>query len=253
MSTDDKARRLAELHVKGTPLVLYNIWDAAGAKALAKAGAPAVATGSWSVAGAHGYADGEAIPLDFALRIVERIVASVDVPVTVDFEGAYAEAPQDVRENVRRLIGTGAVGLNFEDGKIGGEGLHPTDAQCRRIAACREAGEAEGVALFVNARTDLFLRETDRTKHAGLVDAAAERGRAYAEAGGNSIFVPGLDDGEMIRTLVEAIPRPINVMMAGANRSVAEMAALGVARASYGPGPFRTALKDLVARFEALG
>ncbi len=252
MTQTDTARHFADLHVPGTPLVLYNIWDAAGAQTLAKAGAKAVATGSWSVAAAHGYPDGEAIPLDLVLRIVERITASVDIPVTVDFEGAYAEAPEAVGENVRRLIGAGAIGLNFEDRRVGGEGLHAVAAQSARIAAIRAAAEAEGVALFINARTDLFLQQKDAVQHGGLVEDAGARGRAYAEAGASGFFVPGLDTPDLIRAVVEAAPLPVNVMMTGGNRSVAEVAALGVARASYGPVPFMTALKDLGARWAAL-
>jgi len=85
MSQAEKASHFAGLHQKGNPVVLYNIWDAGGAKALADEGAAAVATGSWSIAAAHGYDDGEAMPMDFILNIVERICATVDVPVTVDF------------------------------------------------------------------------------------------------------------------------------------------------------------------------
>ncbi|MEO1611169.1 MAG: isocitrate lyase/phosphoenolpyruvate mutase family protein, partial [Pseudomonadota bacterium] len=119
MSQSEKAARFAALHREGDPVVLYNIWDAGGAKALAEAGAPAVATGSWSVAAAHGYGDGEAIPLDLVLTIVGRIAATVDIPLTVDFEGAYAVDPSEAAENVRKLIRAGAVGINFEDRIVG--------------------------------------------------------------------------------------------------------------------------------------
>ncbi|MEM9902983.1 MAG: isocitrate lyase/phosphoenolpyruvate mutase family protein, partial [Pseudomonadota bacterium] len=137
MSQAEKAARLSKLHQKGNPLVLYNIWDAGGAKALEDAGAPAVATGSWSVAAAHGYTDGEAIPLDLVLRIVERIYASIEVPMSVDFEGAYAVDPQEAAENVRKIIRAGAAGINFEDRIVNGEGLHPIAAQAERIRAIK--------------------------------------------------------------------------------------------------------------------
>ena len=248
MKREDPASRFRDLHRAGDPLVLYNIWDAGGAEALADAGAKAVATGSWSVAAAHGYPDGESIPLDRALWIVERIVQAVDIPVTVDFEGGYAADPAQVTENVRRVIGTGAVGINFEDGIVGGTGLHATQDQARRIEACRTAAAREGVALFVNARTDLFLQAKDRAAHPGLMDEAETRLATYADAGADGVFLPGLDAPDLIERACADATRPVNVMMTGANARVAEIAKLGVARASFGPVPFIKAMQDLAAR-----
>ena len=217
MSQVDKARAFAERHRPGSPLLLYNIWDAGGAKAIAEAGAKAVATGSWSVAAAQGYPDGQAIPLDLLLRIAERIVATVDLPLTVDFEGGYAEAPEDLAANLARLIATGAVGINFEDQVVGGaqgcEGLYAPEVQCARIAALRRAAEAADLPFFVNARTDLFLKEKDRGKHGDLVSEALERAAAYAEAGASGFFVPGLVDPDLIGAVCEAAGLPVNVMM----------------------------------------
>src|SRR6185312_14384068 len=115
MSQIDKAVRFAELHTKGNPLVLYNVWDAGSANAVTEAGAPAVATSSWSVAEAQGYHDGEDIPLDLALQIITRIADTVDVPVSADFEGGYSDDHAMLAENVARLLDTGIVGINFED------------------------------------------------------------------------------------------------------------------------------------------
>ncbi|MCV3270174.1 isocitrate lyase/PEP mutase family protein [Roseobacter sinensis] len=249
MSQAEKARHFADLHKKGDPVVLYNIWDAGGAKTLASAGAPAIATGSWSVAAAHGFDDGERMPLDFSLMIVERICATVDVPVTVDFEGGYAVDPSDVAENVRRVIRAGAIGINFEDRVVGGEGLHPIPAQVERIEAITAMAEEEGVPLVLNARTDLFLG-TDPDSHKDFMGEAQEREAAYAEAGAGCFFVPGLTDAALISQVVETATLPVNVMMMGPLRSVAELSALGVSRLSYGPAPFRTALSDLKRRFE---
>ena len=248
MTPPDAASRFRDLHRAGDPLVLYNVWDAGGAKALAEAGAKAIGTGSWSVAAAHGYPDGETIPLDQALWIVERIVRSVDVPVTVDFEGGYAVDPGQVTENVRRVIGAGAVGINFEDGIVGGTGLHETQDQARRIEACRTAAEREGIVLFVNARTDLFLQAEDRAAHPDLMDEAERRMAAYVSAGADGVFLPGLDAPDLIERACAVAARPANVMMTGANARVADMATLGIARASFGPVPFLKAMDDLVAR-----
>ena len=254
MSQAEKAKSFAELHRPGTPLLLYHIWGAGGAKALAEAGAPAVATGSWSLAAAQGYSDGQAIPLDLVLQIVARIAATVEVPLTVDFEGGYAEAPEALAANLARLMDAGAVGINFEDQVVGGEGLYAPARQCERIAALRQAAQAADLPLFINARTDLFLKEKDRGRHGGLLDEAIERAGAYAEAGASGFFAPALVDPELIAGLCEASDLPVNIMMLDGAPAPQDLAKLGVARISYGPGPYFTALADLARRYrEAAG
>jgi 2-methylisocitrate lyase-like PEP mutase family enzyme len=251
MSQLKKAQDFKTLHVKGQPLVLYNIWDAGGAKALVDAGAKAVATGSWSVAAAQGYKDGESIPLDFVLQIVNRIAESVDVPLSVDFEGAYASAPATVTQNVRKLIQAGAIGINFEDQRVGGDSLYAIDEQVARIKAVRQAAEFEGIPLFINARTDLFLK-AGASDHTGLLDEALTRGAAYAEAGADGFFVPALTDHALIKSVCETSSIPVNVMMRGALTSLEAAAELGVSRASYGPGPYASAMSDLAERYRNL-
>src|ERR1700733_6836828 len=141
MSQKDKATRLADLHAKGTPLVLYNAWDAGSAKAIGDAGAPAIATSSWSVAEAQGYRDGEEIPVDFADQIIARIAASVDLPVSVDFEGGYTEDDAQLAENISHLLDLGIVGINVEDRVVKGSGLYGIERQASRIAAIRQAAD----------------------------------------------------------------------------------------------------------------
>ena len=251
MTQSENAILFKSLHVKGAPVVLYNIWDAGGAKALARAGASAIATGSWSVAAAQGFKDGEAMPLDFVLQIVERITQTVDLPVTVDFEGGYAIAPDDVAENVRRLIRAGAIGLNLEDRVVQGEGLYPVAEQVARIRAVRQAADSEDVALFINARTDLFLG-SDPDGHEALLSEATDRQATYAEAGADGFFVPGLTQTPLIEKICRASDLPVNVMMMGELTSVPDLAALGVSRVSFGPAPYVSAVSDLVARFGAV-
>src|SRR3954451_22174901 len=134
-----KFETFAALHVPGDPVVLYNIWDVGSALAVVKAGATALATGSHPVADANGWPDGQQVPLDFALSNAKRIVDAVELPLTVDFESAYSDDPEEGGANVARLKATGAVGCNFEDQVIGGEGIHPLDLQTKRIAAIRRA------------------------------------------------------------------------------------------------------------------
>jgi 2-methylisocitrate lyase-like PEP mutase family enzyme len=134
MNQSDKAGRFAELHVKGRPVLLYNAWDAGSAKAILAAGAQAIATSSWSVAEAQGYRDGEAIPIALAEEIVGRIAATVDAPVTVDFEGGYSEDDDELAGNIARLLDLGVIGVNFEDRVVKGSGLY-TRLPARRSAS----------------------------------------------------------------------------------------------------------------------
>ncbi|EJB04461.1 PEP phosphonomutase-like enzyme [Rhizobium leguminosarum bv. trifolii WSM597] len=245
MNQTEKAKAFAALHKKGDPIVLYNIWDAGTAKAVADAGARALATGSWSVAAAHGFADGEKLPMAVLVETAKSITDAVDLPLSVDFEGAYSAEPQGAAANVARLVEIGAIGINFEDRVVAGEGLYPVESQSARIRAIRAMADSRGIAFFINARTDLFLAEGDLAKHAGLVDEAIERGRAYAAAGGNGFFVPGLIDPGMIEKICAASSLPVNIMMRAGAPDVKTLAKLGVGRISYGPGPYRSMMEKL--------
>ncbi|MGJ8615450.1 MAG: isocitrate lyase/PEP mutase family protein [Sulfitobacter sp.] len=240
-----KAQDFAALHVKGKPLVLYNIWDAGSAKAVADAGAAAIATGSWSVAAAQGYSDGQALPLADLLRTARQIVDAVDVPVSVDFEGGYGVTPQEVSENLRRLLETGIVGINFEDRVVGGDGLHDADDQARRIAALRAAAEADGVPLFINARTDVFFQK-DSAPHDTRMKDALTRAALYADAGADGIFVPGLGDTGLIAEFCMAQSLPVNVMRLDNTPEITTLVNSGVARVSHGPGPYIAAMDAFI-------
>jgi 2-methylisocitrate lyase-like PEP mutase family enzyme len=245
MDQKEKATAFAALHQKGNPVIIYNIWDAGTAKAVADAGAKALGTGSWSVAAAQGYADGENLPMEALLSTAKSIASAVELPLSVDFEGGYAEDPAELAGNVAKVIDAGAIGVNFEDQVVGGSGVYPISRQAERIRAIRSLADSRGIPLFINARTDLFLQEGDRTKHAALLDEAVARARAYADAGGNGFFAPGLADEELIRKLCEASPVPVNIMMMPGVSAPKRLGELGVARVSYGPGPYRAMMAKL--------
>lgn len=243
MQQKELATLLASLHVKGNPLILYNAWDAGSAGAIQDAGSPVIATGSWAVAAAQGYVDGESMPFAFVEEVVARIVATVDVPVTVDIEGGYSDDPEVCAANVARLIDRGVVGINFEDRIVHGSGLHDVDAQCSRIATIRAMADARGVPLFINARTDVFLG-TGIKPPAGM-DEAKERGAAYARAGASGFFVPGLVDLSAIRELSNTVDLPLNVMVMPGLPDARELANAGVARISYGPASYLLAMETI--------
>ena len=243
MNQIEKAKRFAELHVKGAPLLLYNAWDAGSAKSILEAGAKAIATSSWSVAEAQGYRDGEAIPIELAEQIVARIAATIDVPVTVDFEGGYSEADGELADNVARLLDLGVIGINFEDRVVKGSGLYDVDRQARRITAIRKAAEQKGVGLFINARTDLFLGQGGDP--AQSVGEALDRAKAYAAAGASGFFIPGLRDDALIGRICEGVTLPVNVMVMDGVPSADRLSQLGVSRISYGPIPYIRAMGAL--------
>ena len=232
--------QFAALHVPGRPVVLYNIWDVGSAKAVETAGAKALATGSHPVADAAGWADGQGVPIDFALANAARIVSATSLPVTVDFEGGYATDPQIVAQNVKRLADTGAVGCNFEDQVIGGEGLHPVTEQAEKIAAIRKH---VGASFFINARTDLLLKTQQHDD--ALIDQVVERGRAFADAGASGFFVPRLSDARQIERVVREVPLPLNVIAFPGAPPKSDWAAAGVARISHGPFPHRALMAKL--------
>jgi 2-methylisocitrate lyase-like PEP mutase family enzyme len=235
-----KFETFAALHVPGDPVVLYNIWDVGSALAVVSAGARALATGSHPVADANGWPDGQQVPIDFALANARRIVEAVELPVTIDFEGAYSAEPEEGGRNVARLAATGAVGCNFEDQVVGGEGLHPLDLQIERIAAIRRA---VGDQFFINARTDLFLKT--QTYDDALIDQVVERGKAFADAGASGFFVPRLSDPQQIERVVREVPLPLNVIAFPGAPDKSLWAGAGVARISHGPFPHRALMQQL--------
>jgi 2-methylisocitrate lyase-like PEP mutase family enzyme len=249
MTQADKARLFTSLHRPGDPVVLFNAWDAGSARVVAEAGAEAIATGSASVAAAHGFEDAEALPLELVLANAERVVRAVELPVTIDFEGAYAADPEAVAANLARLAQTGAIGCNFEDQVVGGEGLYSIGDQSARIRAARAAAGAD---FFINARTDIFLKTRAQTHDPARIDEAIARAKAYAEAGASGFFVPGLVDLDQLAQICSASPLPVNFMAFPEAPAADSVAAAGIARISHGPFPHKLAMAALKEAAEAI-
>jgi 2-methylisocitrate lyase-like PEP mutase family enzyme len=235
----NRANAFRDLHRPGDPLVLVNVWDVASARVVAaQPGTRALATASWSVSAAAGYEDGEGMPVDVALLAAKRIVAATDLPVTVDFEKGYAPTAQEVEANATALIETGAIGLNIEDSLAAEDReLWSIEDAARRVAAVRAATDAAGIPFFINARTDVLIG-------GGSAQDAIERGRAYLAAGADCIFALGAV-GQTLRDVVAGIPGPVSVMGGAETPTIAEYAAAGVARVSFGPGPMGVAYAAL--------
>ena len=236
MTQYERGVELRRLHHDPALLVLVNVWDAASARVVAALpGCRAVATASYSIAAAHGYEDGEQIPLDLMLDTVGRIASAVDLPVTADLEGGYG----NVDSTVKRAIEMGVVGANIEDE------MRPFGEAVAAVAVAVKAGEAEGIPFALNARTDAFLLAGDRDRADVLADAIA-RGRAFLEAGATCVFVPGRLDAETIMALVDAYgDQRLSVLHVPGSLPQAELERLGVARISFGPWSQRVALTAL--------
>lgn len=236
MSTQaDQAQALRALHHTARPLVLVNAWDAASARIIEELGFPAVATTSAGIAWAEGFADGERISRQGMLARVEIIARAVGVPVTADLEGGYGTGVRDAIDTAQGAIEAGAVGLNFEDTIGGGSELVDSERQAERIAAMREVGTEMGVALVINARTDVYLAQVG-DDDAWRFAEATRRADRYLRAGADCVFIPGVADEESIAALVAAVRGPLNVLAAAATPPVRRLRELGVARVSVGSG-----------------
>jgi 2-methylisocitrate lyase-like PEP mutase family enzyme len=198
----EKAEELRRLHEAPEPLVLVNAWDAVSARVVAAApGARAIATASWSIAAARGFPDGEKISRGEMIEGVRIVADAVQLPVTADLERGFGDA----RLTLESAIEAGAVGCNLEDSD-GSGGLWPAEEHAAVVAAARAAGDAAGIPIVINARTDVFL--TDVVPAEERVVAALERGAAYLEAGADCIFVPFVRDLATIETLAKEMGGP---------------------------------------------
>jgi 2-methylisocitrate lyase-like PEP mutase family enzyme len=244
---NEKAQLFHGLHRNGDPVILANAWDVASALVVEHAGAAAVATTSAGVAWSLGVPDGDRLSRDRALALVARVAAALGVPVTADIENGFADKPEGVAETVRGVLEAGAVGINLEDAVYteAGTQLRPATEQAERIAAARQASDATGVELFINARIDTYLRAVGDP--ATRLDATLERAAAFVAAGACGIFVPGVTDPETISALVAGIEVPLNILTGPGAPAIPALAALGVARVSLGSSIAQAAY-DLVDR-----
>jgi 2-methylisocitrate lyase-like PEP mutase family enzyme len=242
------AKTFAALHAGPKLLVLPNAWDAGSARVIENAGASAIATSSAAVAWAHGYPDGQFLPFETLLATVREMTRVVHVPVSADIEAAYAADAATAAATVARIVDAGAVGINIEDGN------DPPDLLARKIENLKTAAVKAGVALWVNARIDSYLRRLVPPERA--YDETVARARRYREAGANSIFAPAVTDAATIEKLVQAVVLPLNLLAWPGLPDGATLQRLGVRRLSAGSGIGKLALNrthELAKAFLAEG
>jgi 2-methylisocitrate lyase-like PEP mutase family enzyme len=238
---------LRSLHRPGAPLLLPNAWDVATARAVVAAGFPVVATTSGGVAATLGYEDHEGAPADEMLAAAARIARGVEVPVTVDAEAGYGMEPAEL---VAALRSVGAAGCNLEDTDHAAGSLRDPDRHAEWLRAVRQAASEDGYRLVINARVDVFLSGFLAGAGPGtqeeLVPEALRRANAYLEAGVDCVFPIILWEPDALRRFTSEVRGPVNVVRLPQAPSLAELAALGVARVSWGI----LLHSDAMARFE---
>jgi 2-methylisocitrate lyase-like PEP mutase family enzyme len=238
---------LRSLHRPGAPLLLPNAWDVATARAVVAAGFPVVATTSAGVAATLGHEDHEGAPRDEMLAAAARIARGVEVPVTVDAEAGYGMQPAEV---VAALRSAGAAGCNLEDSDYAAGSLRDADRHAEWIRAVRQTASDDGYPLVINARIDVFLGPFlagagPETQDA-LVPEAVRRASAYLEAGVDCVYPITLWETDALRRFMSEVRGPVNIVRLPQAPSLVELAALGVARVSWGHLLYREAM----ARFE---
>lgn len=244
-----RAETLLALHRPGDPVVLPTVWDAWSARLADGAGFAALTVGSHPVADSVGKADNEGMTFDDLITRVAQITAATDLPVSVDIESGYAEAPARLIEG---LLSVGAVGLNIED-TVHSEGgrLRTPEEHAELVGALRSAADTAGVHVVINARTDLFLRQDG--DEADRVDRAIARLRLAADAGADVLYPVGLHAPEVMRRLTSELPLPVNAIGAPDKADPASYGPLGVARISFGPfwqAALAERAKEILARWQ---
>lgn len=246
-----KAQTLLSLHNNGRLLILPNVWNPIGARMLQAKGYSAVATASAAIAESLGYGDGEQLKLSTMLETVARIVRSVEIPVTADFEAGYSSTIEGLQQNISLLLETGAAGINFEDSFDHSSRLRPIPEQVERIKAVREAAARKGIHLVINARADSFFAEGFSTDEERIEDVIT-RSNAYIQAGADCVYPIGRGDRETLCILRKRISAPINVLASAKTASLKELQELGINRVSYGPYVFRSLLAKMSDMYDGI-
>ena len=231
----DRVAAFHRLHSSGC-FVMPNPWDAGSARALAQLGFQALATTSAGFAWTSGRADNQ-VSLDQMIEHLREIADAVNVPVNADFEGGFAIEPQHVNANVQLAAATGIAGLSIED-STGDDArpLYDFALAVERVRAAREAIDASGTGLVLTGRSEGFV--VGRPD----IDETIRRLRAYAEAGADCLYAPGIETVEHVAAIIAAVsPKPVNLLINSPFITVTDAAALGVRRISVGGTLARTA------------
>ena len=247
-----KAQQLHALHSNAKMLVLPNIWDPLGAALIENLEYPAIATASASIAFTNGYDDGENMPFNDLLTLLTKIAKSVNIPVTADIESGYANTDAELQKNMEMIINTGIVGINIEDTNKQSGNLYTIERQCQRIRLIRKVSEDMGIQLFINARTDVYIKGNSFVTEEEKFEEIIKRGEAYVNAGADCIFPIVMKQKHEIRNLISALKCPVNILALPGVPDLKSLNEIGVARVSLGPGFLKIAIKSMKELAEKL-
>jgi len=245
LNHQEKSKQFYDLHRSGKTLLLPNIWDPLGGMLLESLGYPAIATASASVAFTNGYDDGEYIPFNDLLALLKRIVNNVNIPVSADIESGYAGNDDRLNENIRQLFETGIVGINIEDTDKKTNSLLPIEVQCKKINLIRKVSEEMGIYLFINSRTDVYIRGNDFATSESKFEETLKRGAAYKAAGADCFFPIAMKEADDIKKTVEFLKMPVNISLIPGAPKLNTLSEMGVARVSLGPSLLKIAIKAM--------
>ena len=243
-TVQSKENPLYQLHHNGEILILPNIWNPLGAMLLQDLGFKAIATASASIALSNGYQDGEKYPFSELISLLKRITQSVSIPVTADVESGYAKNNSELKENIKRLVDTGIAGINFEDSKHDEQKLVTKEEQAEKINLIKNTASEMGSSLFVNARTDVFIKQNNLPDEEKLIEAIL-RGKLYKDAGADGFYPILLKEQQMIKSIVDEVQLPVNILMLPGIPEFAALKETGVARVSLGPGFLKYAINAM--------
>lgn len=232
----EKAEEFRSLHQAKHILVLPNAWDVPSARVFEDAGFPAIATSSAALSVSLGYPDGEKIGKDELFTVVRKIAGILTIPLSADVESGFGASIEQLSDTIRRVIESGAVGVNIEDiSDFEKKALVPIEKQVQRLKAARRTSDSLGIPLVINARTDAYRFAAGDEK--SKLEETIRREKAYEAAGADCLYPMGLTDKETIATFVKAVNKPVNIMARKGAPTISELEKIGVHRLSLGPGP----------------
>lgn len=222
-----------QLHYQPKPLLIANAWNVKSAQLIEQNGFEAIATSSGAIANSLGYDDGEKMPFNELLYIVQRIKATIKISLSVDLERGYTDDPNGLTENIERLVDAGVAGINLEDAQ--GEEIY-----LKKLNAIKNHFEKGNQKLFINARTDGFLQ-----KVASPLETTLKRAKLYQDAGADGLFVTGVADPEIIKKIASSTTLPVNVVGTPKLSSIQSLSECGVRRISMAVLLYRATYNSL--------
>jgi 2-methylisocitrate lyase-like PEP mutase family enzyme len=238
----DKAELLQSLHRRDDLLVVPNAWDVGSARVIETAGFPTVASSSAAFAWSVGFADGQRVPWDETIAGLARMARGVEIPVSADLEGGYVDSTGGIDRTVHALLEAGVAGVGLEDSAFGpgAEGVVEAQAHAELIAAARASADSLDFPLFINGRTELYIRRVGDDE--ARLEEAARRLERYAQAGADGAFCPGITDPAEIEALAGRLEVPLNVLWMPGMPSLDELERLGARRVTVGSQTYLAAL-----------